>query len=509
MPQYAPVIDLATLNGSNGFRIEGIDAGDQSGFPVASAGDVNGDGFADILIGAAGGDPGGDANAGESYVVFGQASGFAAALDLSTLNGTNGFRLDGIDVGDASGFSVASPGDVNGDGFDDIIIGAYGAGGSDGESYVVFGKASGFAAALDLSTLNGTNGFRLDGIDTGDESGFSVSSAGDINGDGFDDILIGAPGGDRAGPYGFSSGESYVVFGQATGFAAALDLSTLNGSNGFRLDGIGMGYQDGHAVSSAGDVNGDGFDDILIGADGIHSTVRRILLGPEKPRFANRAFRGLIPAEKVSDIPRESTAWLGPRGHFVHYFVSAGRYLNFVGHKEQDTEWLSESWSEPGKVSDLRAAYAGWHPQVQRIIDAVDETFIWAVLDRPPIDRWSHGRITMMGDSCHPMLPYMGQGGAQAIEDAVAITACLLRCGDDLDAALKLYEAVRLPRAAKIQDGSWANRTRFHMPDGPTQIERDAQMAKGPIDSAYVHVGWVYSHDAGALDPAGPATAGR
>jgi salicylate hydroxylase len=241
--------------------------------------------------------------------------------------------------------------------------------------------------------------------------------------------------------------------------------------------------------------------DVLIAADGIHSTVRRILLGPERPRFACRAYRGLIAAEKVPDIPKESTAWLGPGRHLVHYFVSGGRLLNFVGHVEQE-DWISESWTEPGKVSDLREAYKGWHPQVQRIIDAVDETFIWAVLDRKPISRWTYGRVTMLGDACHPMLPFMGQGGAQAIEDAAAITACLLRHTDDLEAALKLYETVRLPRASKIQDGSWENKTRFHMPDGPAQVERDALMAKGMTDWSYRSIAWVYGHDASELPAA-------
>jgi salicylate hydroxylase len=248
--------------------------------------------------------------------------------------------------------------------------------------------------------------------------------------------------------------------------------------------------------------------DVLIGADGIHSMVRRILLGSERPRFACRAYRGLIPAERVRDIPKDSTAWLGPGAHFIHYFVSAGRFLNFVGHKEQEA-WVSESWSEPGKVSDLRAAYAGWHPQVQRIIDEVDETFIWAVIDREPIARWSFGRVTMLGDACHPMLPFMGQGGAQAIEDAAAITACLLRHGDDIEAALKLYETVRLPRASQIQNGSWENKTRFHLPDGPAQEARDAQMAKGMTDWSYRAIAWLYGHDASLLELDTTAPAGH
>ncbi|MER2514003.1 MAG: hypothetical protein ABTQ25_16575 [Nitrosomonas ureae] len=260
-------INLSSLDGSSGFRLDGEAAYDKSGRSVSSAGDVNGDGFGDVIIGAAGADPNGNSS-GSSYVVFGRASGFDAVMDLSGLHGSNGFRLDGEAALDRSGRSVSSAGDVNGDGFGDVIIGASGAdpnGRYSGSSYVVFGKTSGFDAVMDLSGIDGSNGFRLDGEAAIDRSGRSVSSAGDVNGDGFDDVIIGAP---YADPNGRYSGSSYVAFGRASGFDAAMDFSSLDGSNGFRLDGETISDYSGHSVSSAGDVNGDGFDDVIIGAPG-------------------------------------------------------------------------------------------------------------------------------------------------------------------------------------------------------------------------------------------------
>ncbi|MBE9255799.1 FG-GAP repeat protein, partial [Synechocystis salina LEGE 00031] len=262
-------LNLSDLNGSNGFVINGIDFDDQSGFSVSSAGDINGDGFDDLLIGAFGGDPNGVSNAGESYVIFGKSGGFSSSLNLSDLNGSNGFVINGIDNIDFSGVSVSSAGDVNGDGFDDLLIGASGGDPNGqfnaGESYVVFSKSGGFSSSLNLSDLNGSNGFVINGIDSDDRSGRSVSSAGDVNGDGFDDLLIGAFGGDPNGQS--SAGESYVVFGKSGGFSSSLNLSDLNGSNGFVINGIDSDDQSGRSVSSAGDVNGDGFDDFLIGAN--------------------------------------------------------------------------------------------------------------------------------------------------------------------------------------------------------------------------------------------------
>jgi hypothetical protein len=262
-------INLSSLNGSNGFRLDGEVAHDLFGISVSNAGDVNGDGFDDVIVGAFGADPNG-LSSGSSYVVFGKASGFSANFDLSTLNGNNGFRLDGVAAHDFSGRSVSNAGDVNGDGFDDLIVGAYGAnpnGDSSGSSYVVFGKASGFSATMDLSSLDGSDGFRLDGMTAGDSSGWPVSNAGDVNGDGFDDVIIGAH---YAGPNGHSSGSSYVVFGKASGFSATMDLSSLDGSNGFRLDGREENDFSGLSVSTASDVNGDGFDDVIVGAIGAH-----------------------------------------------------------------------------------------------------------------------------------------------------------------------------------------------------------------------------------------------
>src|SRR4028119_2007107 len=180
---FGPTFNLSDLNGSNGFAINGIAAGDLSGNSVSSAGDVNGDGFDDLIIGAILADPNGISFAGQSYVVFGSNSGFGASVNLEELNGSNGFAINGIAAGDQSGFSVSSAGDVNGDGFDDLIIGAIWAdpnGISDaGQSYVVFGSNSGFGAGLNLSELNGSNGFAINGIAGFDLFGRSVSRAGD------------------------------------------------------------------------------------------------------------------------------------------------------------------------------------------------------------------------------------------------------------------------------------------------------------------------------------------
>lgn len=262
---FAPIASLADLNGLNGFRLDGGAAGDNSGWIISNAGDVNADGFDDLIIGAPYADDE-DTNAGSSYVVFGKADGFSATMSLSALDGTNGYMISAEAAADHFGDSVANAGDVNGDGFDDVIIGARDAdngGSNSGSSYVVFGKADGFSAAMSANDLDGSNGFRLDGVNIDDISGSSVSSAGDVNGDGYDDLIIGAEEADNGNT---DSGSSYVVFGKADGFGASMSLASLDGTTGFRIDGIALNEKSGISVSSAGDINNDGYDDMIIGA---------------------------------------------------------------------------------------------------------------------------------------------------------------------------------------------------------------------------------------------------
>jgi len=195
-----------------------------NGNSVSGAGDINGDGFDDLIIGASGVDANGIYNTGSSYVLFGSNSGFDATLDLNDLDGSNGFAIAGINEGDLSGFSTSSAGDINGDGIDDLIIGAPGADAGDninaGASYILFGREGEFPATLSVGDLDGSNGFVVNGINVSDLSGIGVSSAGDINSDGIDDLIIGASGAD-AGEI-VDVGSSYVLFGSSEGFPGTL-----------------------------------------------------------------------------------------------------------------------------------------------------------------------------------------------------------------------------------------------------------------------------------------------
>jgi len=244
--------------------------------------------------------------------------------------------------------------------------------------------------------------------------------------------------------------------------------------------------------------------DVLVGADGIHSAVRTALFGEEEPRFAGCvAYRGLVPAERIVDLGLElgSQSWVGPGAHLVHYFVSRGRLLNFVGWTEHDS-WNREDWTDRATVERALAAFEGWHGQVRRIIAAAETCFIWALFDRDPLQRWSVGHTSLLGDACHPMYPFMGQGAAMAIEDGAALAACLAAGTDDPAAALQRYERLRLPRVTRLQQMSRANKYRYHMRDGPEQEARDAEWARA-ADRAPEALRWLFGHDPAAIEPAG------
>jgi hypothetical protein len=230
------VVELSALElGANdsGFVINGVSAGDQSGVSVSSAGDVNGDGLADLIMGAPYGDPNGS-NSGASFVVFGKTDG--SAVELSAVEaGTGGFVINGVSTNDRSGVSVSSAGDVNGDGLADLIVGALN-GDRSGASFVVFGKTDGEALALSAVEA-GTGGFVINGVSGNDNSGRSVSSAGDVNGDGLADLIVGAY---RDDPNGGNSGASFVVFGKTDGSAVALSAVEA-GTGGFVINGVGRG----------------------------------------------------------------------------------------------------------------------------------------------------------------------------------------------------------------------------------------------------------------------------
>ncbi|WP_433831291.1 FAD-dependent monooxygenase [Actinoplanes sp. CA-015351] len=255
---------------------------------------------------------------------------------------------------------------------------------------------------------------------------------------------------------------------------------------GVDLDGspLRLRFADGRTVEA----------DVVIGADGIHSVVRGALAGSAAAAYSGMcSFRALLPAAKAPAFARRpaQTLWIGPGRHLVHYPVSAGRLINLVAIAPAGG-YTVESWTAAATLEELLAEFGGWDARLTALIRAADAPARWALLDRPPLTRWSHGGATLLGDAAHPMFPFYGQGAAQAIEDAAVLARCLAENPHNPSQALLGYERSRIPRTTMLQQVSHTRSGVNHLPDGPEQQRRDQAFAgQDPL----VANGWIYGYD--------------
>ena len=251
--------------------------------------------------------------------------------------------------------------------------------------------------------------------------------------------------------------------------------------------------EDGDKVTILTSDGHEAAGDVLVGADGIHSSVRAHLFGPDNPHFTGTvAFRTTIPIERLPAdfVPPKGYNWMGPRHHFVHYYLRRGELMNCVGVCEMP-DWRVESWVEPGDIAEFRAEFDGWHETIQTMIDAAERCWKWALYDRDPLERWSVGRITLLGDAAHPMLPFLAQGACMGMEDGYVLARCLQE-SDDAVAALAAYEAIRRPRASDVQLGARAKS--LHLADKAAVEERNAAVRADP-DRFAKSFDWLYEYD--------------
>jgi salicylate hydroxylase len=221
--------------------------------------------------------------------------------------------------------------------------------------------------------------------------------------------------------------------------------------------------QNGEGVTLTLSDGNSALGDTLIGADGVHSTIRNLLHGDDTPKFTGlMAWRGILGADRLPKglIRPVGTNWVGPGGHVIHYFLRRGEILNFVGIAARD-DWQVESWSTQGEADEFHNDFDGWHDSIHTVIDLIDTPFKWALMSREPMQKWRIGRVTLLGDACHPTLPMLAQGAVMAIEDGY-ILARYLKDFDDVEKALQAYEDVRIERTSRMVQGSNDNADRFH-----------------------------------------------
>ena len=237
--------------------------------------------------------------------------------------------------------------------------------------------------------------------------------------------------------------------------------------------------------------------DVLIGADGIHSVVRQHVAGPDRAIWSRQtSWRGLAPAEVGHETGldmRHHSFW-GPRRQFVTFYVSAGRLLNWVANTETDTDWQEESWSARGDRDELLDLYADWHPHVRSVIARTEDVFKWALFDRPPLQTWTRGRVTLLGDAAHPMLPYMAQGASQSIEDAAVLAQSLVGDPEVPSRALESYAARRRERTAAVQAAARETSRAAFLSDASEVAARNAKLGSSP-ESPLERFDWIWSYD--------------
>lgn len=242
--------------------------------------------------------------------------------------------------------------------------------------------------------------------------------------------------------------------------------------------------------------------DLVIGADGIRSVLRAEINGPEAPEFAGQiAWRGVIEADRLPPglVAPEATVWAGPGRHLVTYYLRGGALVNFVAVEER-AGWTAEGWSAPGDPDELRRAFDGWHQNVTGLLEQVRSTFLWGLFTRPEQVRWAQGPVALIGDAAHPMLPFLAQGAAMALED-VAVLMRALQAHERIPAALLAYEARRWDRVTRVQQRSRANGRFFHHhPGGGLQghwglVSAASRLVPG---LAVRQLDWLYGHDATA-----------
>jgi len=267
-----------------------------------------------------------------------------------------------------------------------------------------------------------------------------------------------------------------------------------------------VGISQGADKAVAHFADGSRFEaDLIVGADGVRSEVRRALFGAEAPHFTgNMCYRAVVPFEQMPDfVAPEASFWFGPKSHVVTYFVNGGKAVNIVAVNET-SDWVEESWNVRSTREEMLAAFAGWHPNIQRLFERVQEVYRWGLFDRDPMATWTQGRVTLLGDAAHPMLPFLSQGAAMAIEDAYVLAAALAAWPDNLALALQRYEQERLPRTSRVQLEARERGRTYHLADKEEQARRDAayreQQARNP-HAGGIKTDWVYSYNATDFHP--------